>query len=44
MGGYNFPGQIAASDGSEVNGSMDAGFIVLKNPKATGSIRVVRTE
>jgi ribonuclease HI len=44
MGGYNFPGQIAASDGSEGNGSMGAGFIVLKNPKATGSIRVGRTE
>ena len=44
MGGYNFPGQIAASDGSEGNGSMDTVFIVLKNPKATGSIRVVRTE
>ena len=44
MGGYNFPGQIATSDGSEVNGSMDAGFNVLKNPKATGSIRVDRTE
>jgi hypothetical protein len=44
MGGYNFPGQIAASDGSEGNGSMGAGFIVLKKPKATGSIRVVRTE
>jgi hypothetical protein len=44
MGGYNFPGQIAGSDGSEGNGSMGAGFIVLKNPKTTGSIRVVRTE
>ena len=44
MGGYNFPGQIAASDGSEGNGSMDVGFIVLKNPKTTGSIRVDRTE
>ena len=44
MGGYNFPGQIAASDGSEGNGSMGADFIVLKNPKATGSIRVGRTE
>ena len=33
MGGYNFPGQIAASDGSEGNGSMVAGFIVLKNPR-----------
>ena len=44
MGGYNFPGQIAARDGSEDNGSMGVGFIVLKNPKATGSIRVGRTE
>ena len=46
MGGYDLPGQIAASHGSEGNGSMGAGFIVLENPKATGSeaIRVVRTE
>ncbi len=44
MGDYNFPGQIAASDGSEGNGSMGVGFIVLKNPKATGSVRVGRTE
>ena len=44
MGGYDFPGQIASSDGSEDKGSMGAGFIVLENPKATGSIRVVRTE
>ena len=44
MGGYNFPGQIEASDGLEGYGSMGAIFIVLKNPKATGSIRVVRTE
>ena len=44
MGGYNFPGQIAGIDGSEGDGSMGAGFIVLKNPKATGSIRVGRTE
>ena len=44
MGGYNFPGQIATIDGSEGNGSMGVGFIVLKNPKATGSIHVVRTE
>ncbi len=44
MGGYNFPGQIAAGDGSEGNGSMGPGFIVLKNPKAAGSIRVGRTE
>ena len=44
MGGYDFPGQIAASDGPEGNGSMGAGFIVLENPKATGSIRVGRTE
>ena len=44
MGGYNFPGQIAGSDGSEGNGSMVSVFIVLTNPKATGSIRVVRTE
>ena len=44
MGGYDFPGQIAVSDGSEGNGSMTAGFIVLENPTTTGSIRVVRTE
>ena len=44
MGGYDFPGQIAERDGSEVNGSMGAVFIVLENPKATGSIRVGRTE
>ncbi len=40
----NFPGQIATREGSEGNGSMGAVFIVLKNPKETGSIRVVRTE
>jgi hypothetical protein len=44
MGGYDFPGQIAASDGSEGNGAMGAGFIVLGNSAATGSIRVGRTE
>jgi hypothetical protein len=44
MGGYDFPGQIATSDGSESNGSMGAGFIVLRNSTATGSIRVGRTE
>ena len=44
MGGYDFPGQIAASDGSESNGAMGAGFIVLGNSVATGSIRVGRTE
>jgi hypothetical protein len=44
MGGYNFPGQIEASDGSEGNGYMGAVFIVLGNPVATGSIRVGRTE
>jgi hypothetical protein len=44
MGGYDFPGQIATSDGSETNGSMGAGFIVLGNSAATGSIRVGRTE
>ena len=27
MGGYNFPGQIASSDGSEGNGSMDTDFV-----------------
>ncbi len=37
MGGYDFPGQIVASDGSESNGAMGVGFIVL-------GIRVVRTE
>ena len=44
MGGYDFPGQIAGSDGSEGNGSMGTGFIVLENPLVTGSIRVDRTE
>jgi ribonuclease HI len=44
IGGYDFPGQIAASDGSEGNGVMGAGFIVLGNSEATGSIRVGRTE
>ena len=44
MGRYDFPGQIAVSDGSEGSGSMRDGFIVLENPKGTGSIRVVRTE
>jgi hypothetical protein len=44
MGGYDFPGQIAASDGSEGNWAMGAGFIVLGNSAATGSIRVGRTE
>jgi ribonuclease HI len=44
MGGYDFPGQIAASDGSEGNGSKGAGFIVLDNSTATGSIQVGRTE
>ena len=44
MGGYDFPGQIATSDGSEGNGSMGAGFIVLGKSVATGSVRVVRTE
>jgi hypothetical protein len=44
MGGYDFQGQIAASDGSEGNGTMGAGFIVLGISPATGSIRVGRTE
>jgi ribonuclease HI len=44
MGGYDFPGQIAASDGSEDNGTMGTGFIVLGNSATTGSIRVGRTE
>ena len=44
MGGHDFPGQIAVSDGSEGNGAMGAGFIVLGNSVATGSVRVVRTE
>ncbi len=44
MGGYDFPGQIAARDGSESNGDMGAGFIVLGNSVSTGSIRVGRTE
>ena len=29
MGGYDFPGQIAGTDGSEGNGVMGTGFIVL---------------
>ncbi len=44
MGGYDFPGQIAASDGSEGNWSMGTGVIVLGNSATTGSIRVGRTE
>ncbi len=44
MGGYDFPGQIAAGYGSESNGTMGAGFIVLGNSVETGSIRVGRTE
>jgi hypothetical protein len=44
MGGYDFPGQITTSDGSESNEAMGAGFIVLGNSTATGSIRVGRTE
>ena len=44
MGVYDFPGQIAASDGSEGNGAMGAGFVVLGNSAVTGSIRVGRTE
>ena len=44
MCGYDFPGQIAGSDGSEGNGTMGAGFIVLGKSVATGSIRVVRTQ
>ncbi len=44
MGGYDFPGQIAGSHGSEVNGAMGSGFIVLGNSAVTGSIRVGRTE
>jgi hypothetical protein len=44
MGGYNFPGQITTNDGSEVNGVMGSGFIVLGNPVTTGSVRVDRTE
>ena len=44
MGGYDFPGQIATIVGSEGNGSMGSGFIVLENSESTGSIRVGRTE
>ncbi len=44
MGGYDFPGQKAAINGSEDNGSMGECFIVLENLQATGSIRVDRTE
>ncbi len=44
MGGYDFPGQITTSDGSESNGTVGSGFIVLGNSAATGSIRVGRTE
>jgi hypothetical protein len=35
MGGYDFPGQITSSDGSEGNGSMGEGFIVLGNSVVT---------
>ncbi len=38
--GYDFPGRIEARDGSEGNGSMGAGFIVLGKSVVTGSIRV----
>jgi hypothetical protein len=44
MGGYDFPGQQEVSDGSESNGAMGAGFIVLGNSVVTESIRVGRTE
>jgi hypothetical protein len=44
MGGYDFLGQITTNDGSESNGVMGSGFIILGNSAATGSIRVVRTE
>ncbi len=44
MGGYDFPGQIAAIDGSEGNGSMGTDFIVLEISEETGSIRVGWTE
>ncbi len=44
MGGYTFPGQIVTSDGSERNGAMGVGVIVLGNSVATGSIRVGRAE
>ncbi len=44
MSVYDFPAQIAVSDGSENNGVMGVGFIVLGNSAATGSIRVGRTE
>lgn len=42
MGGYEFPGQIVASDGSEGNGALRAGFIILDKPTVAGSIRVSR--
>ena len=42
MGDYDFPGQITGSDGSEGNGVMGSGFIVLENPTSTG--QVDRTE
>ncbi len=42
MGGYEFSGQIAASDGSEGNGALRAGFIMLDKPTVAGSIRVSR--
>ena len=44
MTGYEFPGQIAARDGSEGNGVTGADFIILDIPTATGSIRVGHTE
>jgi hypothetical protein len=44
MGAYDFTGQISASDGSEGNGALGAGFIVLGNSAVTGSIQVDRTE
>jgi hypothetical protein len=44
MGGYDFPGRIEARDGSEGNGAMGAGFIVLGKSVVTGPIRVGRTE
>jgi hypothetical protein len=40
MGGYDFPGQIEVSDGSEDYGVIGTDFITLGNSVSTGSIRV----
>jgi hypothetical protein len=40
MVGYDFPGQIEVSDGSEDYGVIGTDFITLGNSVSTGSIRV----